>query len=126
MLLLLAYALMLHDLIMTLLVHEDAGELNPLWVQSLDYDSTAFIYGKIAISAAIALGLLWLYKVRPTTGQWLTILAVVVYGLVGYIHWEVWRATRGEGPLIPAVVERVDDWTNPVPVVAEHQREGQP
>lgn len=115
MLLLLAYALMLVDAIMTLAVHEEVGELNPLWVQSLMYDSTRFIYGKIAVSVALALGLLALYRLRPLAGLLATIFALLVYGSVAYIHVEVYRAVTSQPPLIPRAVEAADEWLSSRP-----------
>lgn len=104
MLLLFAYALMILDGIATLEVNEEAGELNPLFESLLNYDSVLFIYCKIGVSAALATGLAVLHKVRPRAGQVATILAVVVYGLVAYLHLEVYRALNGYTPFLPPVV----------------------
>lgn len=108
MLLLLAYCLMLFDAVMTLVVHEEVGELNPLWIQALEYDSNGFIYGKIAISVALALGILSLWRLRPEAGRLATILAILVYGSVAYVHIEVYRAITNRPPLLPQVVDAVD------------------
>jgi|GEM_PF-5223373 len=108
MLLLLAYSLMLVDAVMTLLVHEEAGELNPLWVQALEYDSTRFIYGKILVSVALSLGLLTLWRLKPETGRMATLLAILVYGSVAYLHLEVYRAINAQPPVFPFLVEWVD------------------
>ncbi|HYE77841.1 MAG TPA: DUF5658 family protein [bacterium] len=104
MLLLFAYALMLADGIMTLVVHQEVGEVNPLFEELLFYDEILFIYCKIAVSVALAVGLAVLTKVRPRAGQLTTILAVVVYGFVAYLHAEVLMAIEGRPPLSgPAV-----------------------
>lgn len=108
MLLLLAYCLMLFDAVMTLVVHEEVGELNPLWIQALEYDSNSFIYGKIAISVALALGILSLWRLRPEAGRLATMLAILVYGSVAYVHIEVYRAITNRPPLLPQVVDAVD------------------
>lgn len=108
MLLLLAYCLMLFDAVMTLVVHEEVGELNPLWIQALEYDSNSFIYGKIAISVSLALGILTLWRLRPEAGRLATMLAILVYGSVAYVHIEVYRAITNRPPLLPQVVDAVD------------------
>lgn len=113
MLLLLAYSLMLVDAAMTLVVHEEAGELNPLWVQALEYDSTRFIYAKILVSVAISLGLLTVWRVKPETGRLATLLAILVYGSVAYLHLEVYRAINAQPPVFPVVVEWVDRGLSP-------------
>ena len=113
MLLLVAYALMLNDLIMTLVNSPNAGELNPVWMRVLETNATEFIYAKILVSIALALGLLVLQRVRPRVGLISTILTIVVYAGVAYIHVEVNRANNLQPPLLPAVVDRLDQWLSP-------------
>ena len=106
--LLVAYALMLVDAIMTILVHEEAGELNPLFARLLAYDELRFIYAKLAVSLSLALGLLVLNNARPAVGRLLTFLTMGVYLLVAYVHLEVYRSIQGQGPLIAPVVDSLE------------------
>ena len=121
--LLIAFALMIVDTTMTLVVHQDVGELNPIFARLLAYDETRFIYAKIAVSISLAMGLLILNNVRPLIGKALTILAVFTYLGVAYIHLEVYRSVNHQPPFLMPLVDTAEKWIESLPPGVTQQSE---
>ena len=106
--LIIMYALMIFDLMMTLIYHEDAGELNPMFARILIGQPLYFIYLKLAFNSAAALGIVVLHKYKPILGQFFIILGIIIYGFVGYMHIEIYRLLNNQAPLIPAFTRFID------------------
>jgi hypothetical protein len=102
------YALMIFDLMMTLIHHEEAGELNPLFERLLTGEPVHFIYIKLLFNSLAAFGILILTKYRPIMGKFFTILGIIVYAIVAYLHVEVYRLNADMQPLIPSLTKWID------------------
>lgn len=102
------YALMVFDLMMTLMHHEQAGELNPMFAKILVGQPIAFIYLKLAFNTSAALGILILLKQRPLMGKVFAFLGLLIYAFVAYLHVEVYRLNHDQNPLIPAFISILD------------------
>ena len=101
---------MIFDLMMTLMHHEQAGELNPLFEKLLAGEPLFFIYIKLAFNTFAALGILILMKHKPSMGLGFTILGLVVYFIVAYLHIEVFRINHDMTPLIPELTNFIDSY----------------
>jgi hypothetical protein len=99
------YALMIFDLIMTLMHHEESGELNPLFKKLLIGQPFVFIYLKLAFNSIAAIGIIVLLKYRPLLGRICTYIGLVIYLFVAYIHIEVYRVNHEMIPLIPPITK---------------------
>lgn len=108
--LLIMYALMIFDLMMTLMHHEQAGELNPIFAKILAGEPMIFIYLKLTFNSAAALGILILMKYRPIIGKFFAFAGMIVYAIVAYLHLEVYRLNHGQFPLLPDVVSFIDSF----------------
>ena len=102
------YALMIFDLVMTLFHHEESGELNPLFQKLLTGEPVHFIYIKLAFNSIAAFGILILTKYRPSMGRFFTILGIVIYAIVAYLHVEVYRLNSDMQPLVPCFTNWID------------------
>ncbi len=110
MILILMYALMVFDLMMTLMHHEQAGELNPMFAKILAGQPMAFIYLKLAFNTIAALGILLLLKHRPFMGKLFAFLGMIIYAFVAYLHVEVFRVNNGQDPLLPLFTSFIDSF----------------
>jgi len=106
--LIIMYALMIFDLLMTVVHHEEAGELNPLFTKILAGQPVHFIYIKLAFNSLAAFGILLITKLRPVLGTIFTILGIIIYLIVAYLHIEVWRVNNGLTPLLPFLTAKID------------------
>ncbi|MCK4719087.1 hypothetical protein KAU08_00435 [bacterium] len=88
------YILMIIDLAWTLMHHEEAGELNPLFVRLLDDKEITFVYIKLAANTLVAIVVIYLRHKRPWLSRGLAILGIIVYGVVVYLHWFVDHSLR--------------------------------
>ncbi|MBU1023934.1 hypothetical protein KKB99_06595 [bacterium] len=104
------YSLMIFDLMMTLMHHEQAGELNPMFQRILIGQPVAFVYLKLIINSIAALGILVLMKYRPTMGTIFTWMGISVYLCVAYLHIEVFRVNQGLAPLLPMFTKTIDSF----------------
>ncbi len=86
---LLMYILMIVDLTWTLMHHEEAGELNPLFVRLLDDREVLFVYLKLLANTLAAFIVIYLRPRRPFASRLLAIFGIVIYGIVVYLHWFV-------------------------------------
>jgi len=85
------YVLMITDLTWTLMHHEEAGELNPLFQGLLMRDEIMFVYLKLASNSAAAFIVIYLRRQRPWLSHVLTWFGIIIYGIVVYLHWLVWQ-----------------------------------
>jgi len=83
------YILMIVDLTWTLMHHEEAGELNPLFVRLLSDNEIMFVYLKLAANTIAAFVVIYLRPRRPWLSRILTIFGIIIYGIVVYLHWFV-------------------------------------
>jgi len=83
------YVLMITDLTWTLLHHEEAGELNPLFSRLLSANEIKFVYYKLIANTAAAFAVLYLRQRRPMLGHVLAIFGIIIYGIVVWLHWLV-------------------------------------
>ena len=102
------YAFMIFDLMMTLMHHEQAGELNPMFAKILAGQPMSFIFLKLAFNTTAALGILILMKYRPFMGKVFSLLGLIIYAFVAYLHIEVFRVNCGQSPLFPAFTSFLD------------------
>lgn len=86
------YILMITDLIWTLMHHEAAGELNPLFSRLLSDDEILFVYVKLIVNSIAAFAVILISEKRPVLGYILAIFGIIVYGSVVWLHWFVDRA----------------------------------
>ena len=85
------YILMITDLTWTLLHHEEAGEMNPLFARLLSTDEMLFVYIKLAANSVAALIVLYLRPRKPIISHILAWFGIIIYGVVVYLHWFVWN-----------------------------------
>ena len=90
----LMYVLMIIDLVWTLMHHEEAGELNPLFVRLLDDKEIAFVYIKLILNTTAAFVVIYLRPRRIWLSRILAFVGIIVYGIVVYLHWFVDYAAR--------------------------------
>lgn len=83
------YTLMIVDLTWTLMHHEEAGELNPLFTRLLLKNEVVFVYLKLAANTAAAFLVIILRHRRPLIGSLIAVLGILVYGFVVWLHWFV-------------------------------------
>ncbi|MCX6644936.1 MAG: DUF5658 family protein [bacterium] len=88
------YILMITDLVWTLMHHEEAGELNPLFAMLLDDKEIVFVYIKLIANTAAAFVVIYLRPRRPWLSRILTFIGIIVYAIVVYLHWFVDFASR--------------------------------
>ena len=86
---LLMYVLMIVDLTWTLMHHEQAGELNPLFSRLLSDNEVMFVYLKLAANSVAAFVVIYLRHRKPLVGHMLAIFGILVYGAVVWLHWLV-------------------------------------
>ncbi len=108
--LIIMYALMIFDLMMTLMHHEQAGELNPMFAKILAGQPMIFIYLKLTFNSVAALGILILLKYRPFMGKMFAVMGMIIYAMVAYLHLEVYRVNHEQSPLLPDVVSLIDSF----------------
>ena len=99
---------MIFDLMMTLMHHEQAGELNPMFAKILAGKPMIFIYLKLTFNSVAALGILILMKYRPFMGKFFAFTGLIIYAIVAYLHLEVYRVNHGQSPLLADVVRFID------------------
>jgi drug/metabolite transporter superfamily protein YnfA len=83
------YILMITDLVWTLMHHERAGEMNPIFARLLLSDEVRFVYLKLAANSLAAFAVIYLVKRRPVIGHLIAIFGIIVYGAVVWLHWFV-------------------------------------
>ena len=88
------YILMITDLVWTVLHHEEAGEMNPLFARLLDDKEIVFIYIKLIANTIATLVVIYLRPRRPWLSRLLVLVGIIVYGIVVYLHWFVDNASR--------------------------------
>jgi len=91
------YSLMIIDLTWTLMHHEMAEELNPIFANLLMGREVVFIYVKLAANTAAAFIIIYLRKKRPILSRLLALFGIVVYTIVVFLHWFVdYVASHGD------------------------------
>jgi hypothetical protein len=85
----LMYILMITDLTWTLMHHESAGEMNPLFARLLTDNEVAFVYIKLVANSVAAYAVVLLRRRHRLVSHLLAILGIIVYGIVVYLHWFV-------------------------------------
>ncbi len=83
------YILMIVDLTWTLMHHEEAGELNPLFARLLADREITFVYIKLIANTLAAFVVIYLRPRRPLVSRLLAIFGIIVYGIVVWLHWFV-------------------------------------
>jgi len=106
--LIIMYALMIFDLMMTLCIMSRPVKLNPMFAKILAGQPMIFIYLKLTFNSVAALGILILLKYRPFMGKLFAFIGMIIYALVAYLHLEVYRINNGQTPLLPDVVSFID------------------
>ncbi len=91
---LIMYALMIIDLTWTLMHHEDAGELNPMFARLLLDKEVMFVYIKLIINTLAAFIVIYLRPKRRILSIMLSLFGILVYGTVVYLHWFVDQANK--------------------------------
>jgi len=86
------YALMVIDLVWTLMHHDEAGELNPLFERLLLNREVAFVYFKLGLNTLAAFIVIYLRPRRLILSRALAIFGIIVYSIVVYLHWFVYAA----------------------------------
>ncbi|HDS30234.1 MAG TPA: hypothetical protein ENN67_04235 [Firmicutes bacterium] len=85
----LMYMLMITDLTWTLMHHEEAGEMNPIFARLLTDNEIAFVYIKLAANSVAAYVVVFLRHRHRILSHILALLGIVIYGIVVYLHWFV-------------------------------------
>jgi len=83
------YLLMITDLTWTIMHHEKAGELNPIFTRLLMKNEIGFVYLKLIANSIAAFTVIYLRARRPLLSRLLTLFGILIYGLVVYLHWFV-------------------------------------
>jgi len=83
------YILMITDLVWTLMHHEQAGEMNPIFARLLLSDEVRFVYLKLAANSLAAFAVIYLVRRRPVIGHLIAVFGIVIYGIVVWLHWFV-------------------------------------
>lgn len=83
------YILMIADLTWTLVHHEEAGELNPLFTRLLLRNEIVFVYLKLAANTIAAFLVIILRQRRPLIGRLIAVFGIILYGFVVWLHWFV-------------------------------------
>jgi hypothetical protein len=98
------YFLMICDLLFTLFNYQDSDELNPIF-RKLLYGGGAhwFIYVKLMLNTGAAYAIIILRKHRRLLSIVLTIVGIIIYGIVFYLHIEVYKVNNGHDPITPGL-----------------------
>jgi hypothetical protein len=98
------YSLMICDLLFTFFNYREADELNPLF-RKLLYGGGHhwFIYVKLTMNTAAVYAIMLLRKYRRTLSVVLTIVGIVIYGVVFYLHVEIYQINHGQDPITPGL-----------------------
>lgn len=80
------YMLMIADLTWTLMHHDEAGELNPLFSRLLSHNEIQFVYLKLAANTVAAFAVIYLRQRLPLVGRVLAAFGILVYGAVVLLH----------------------------------------
>ena len=91
---LIMYILMITDLVWTVLHHEEAGELNPIFERLLIGREVEFVYLKLGLNTVAALIVIYLRPRKKALSITLAIFGIIIYGIVVYLHWFVDAADR--------------------------------
>ena len=98
------YFLMICDLLFTLFNYRDSEELNPFF-RKLLYGGGAlwFVYVKLMLNTGAAYAAIILRRHKPVLSIVLVILGIIIYGLVFYLHIEVYKVNNGCDPITPGL-----------------------
>lgn len=80
---------MIIDLTWTLMHHEEAGEMNPLFTRLLYDREVTFVYIKLIANTLAAFVVIYLRPRRPWVSRFLAIFGIIIYGIVVWLHWFV-------------------------------------
>jgi hypothetical protein len=83
------YILMIVDLTWTVMHHEQAGEMNPLFSRLLLANEVLFVYLKIGLNSAAALAVIYMRPKHLILSRILTVFGIIIYAIVVYLHWFV-------------------------------------
>lgn len=105
----LMYALMIIDLTWTLMHHEEAGEMNPIFARLLTDNEVMFVYIKLIANSVAAYLVVFLRRRHKILSHVLAILGILVYGTVVWLHWFVYtcmeRAEEVENSILWGILQ---------------------
>lgn len=98
------YFLMLCDLLFTFFNYRESEELNPIFKKLLYGGGQAwFIYIKLIMNTLAAYAIILIRKYKRPLSIALAILGIIVYGVVFYLHVEIYQINNGQDPITPGL-----------------------